>query len=99
MVVASGRHERRGAGNERHELEPEHVAIEAQATLQVPDVQVQVADRQPGTGVLARFLACDGGQQAVKIQGLRAAGILQWLGPPRGRSVASSMPLPSGSGR
>jgi hypothetical protein len=29
MMVAAGDHERRGAGNERYELEPEHVAVEA----------------------------------------------------------------------
>src|SRR5918995_4229526 len=39
MVAASG-HERGLAGHERHELEAEHVAVEAQAALQIADVKV-----------------------------------------------------------
>src|ERR671910_2466712 len=61
VMVAAGRHERRGTGHERHELEAEHVAVEAQAPLQIANVQVDVADHQPGTGLAAWLLAGDCG--------------------------------------
>src|SRR5829696_5826143 len=89
VMVASGGHERRGSRNKCRELEPEHVAIEAQPPLQVADVKMHVADRQSGTCHGTRLLAGDDGQQAVQIQGLRAAVILQGPGPALARTVGS----------
>src|SRR5215210_4201154 len=61
VMVAASRHERRCAGYERHELEAEHVGVEAHPPVQVADMQVEVADRQPGTRLATRLLASDGG--------------------------------------
>ena len=37
------------------------------------------------------LLTGDGGQQAVKIQGMRAAGLLQWPGPQLPRAVGGQL--------
>jgi hypothetical protein len=61
VMVAAGRHESRGTGHERHELEAEYVAVEGEPTLQIADVQVDVADYQPRTGLAVWLLAGDCG--------------------------------------
>src|ERR671918_1785097 len=81
VVVAASRHERGGAGHERHELEAEHVAVETYAALQIANVKVHVANYESRISLAAWLLSGDGGQQAVKIQGMRAAGVVQWPGP------------------
>src|SRR5215217_6307553 len=64
-----------------------HVAIEAEAPLQVADVQVNMADSQPGAGLIARLFAGNGSQQAVLVEGVRTAGVLQSPGPALARAV------------
>src|SRR5215217_1498155 len=91
MMVAAGGHERRGAGHERHELEPEHIAVEAQTSLQVAAVKVHVADHESVPGLAPRLLTGDGGQQAVDVQGIRAAGVVQRPRPPLARSVGGQL--------
>jgi hypothetical protein len=44
-------------------------------------VQVHVTDDQSWSCPIARLLAGHGGKQAVEIQGVRAPGVLQGLGP------------------
>jgi hypothetical protein len=52
---------------------------------------MQVADRQPGAGLFARLLAGDDGQQAVQVEGARAAGILDCPGPALARAVGCQL--------
>ncbi len=101
VVVAAGADER-GAAEVRLHLEAEHVAVEREAPVDVADVQVQVAHPQArartcGVGVLA----LDRGQQRAEVQRRRAARVAEVRRARRSsrRSAASSMPLPSGSGR
>ena len=61
VMVAAGRDERGSVGYQRHEFEAEHVTVEAKALFEVTDVQVHVADDQPGTGLAARLFVPDGG--------------------------------------
>src|SRR5919112_1461506 len=61
VMVAAGGDERGGVGYERHELETEHVPVEAKAPVEVTYVQVHVADNQPGTGLAAWLLVPDRG--------------------------------------
>src|ERR671920_2175971 len=92
VVVVAARGDERGcAWHERHELEAEHVAVEAQAALQIADVKVHVANYESRISLAAWLLTGDGGQQAVKIQGMRAAGVLQWPGPQRARAVGGQL--------
>src|SRR5918998_291503 len=60
VVVAAGRHEGGGARHERHELEAQGVAVEVEASLQVPDVQVHVADHEARADFGPRILALHG---------------------------------------
>jgi hypothetical protein len=90
-MVTSGRHERRGAGHERHELEAEHVAVEGEPPLQVANVQVDVSDHETPPGLATRLVPCDGGQQVVKIEGMWAARVVQRLGPPLAWSVGGQL--------
>src|ERR671920_2095170 len=90
MVAASG-HERGLAGHERHELEAEHVAVEAQAALQIANVKVHVANYESRISLAAWLLTGDGGQQAVEIEGMRAAGVFQRSGPQLPRSVGGKL--------
>src|SRR5918999_3942562 len=86
VVVAASGHERGLAGHECHELEAEHVAVEAQAALQIANVKVHVANYESRTSLAAWLLTGDGGQQAVKIEGMWAARVGQrlWAPPARG---------------
>jgi hypothetical protein len=99
MVVAAGGDEDRRA-EVGLDLEAEDVAVEAQALVDVADVQVQVPHPQPLADLRGQLLALRRRQQRVEVQRRRAAGVAQ-VGRPRvaRRSAASSMPLPSGSGR
>src|ERR671910_2966317 len=91
VMVAAGGDERGGAGHERHELEAEHVAVEAQAALQIADVKVHVANYESRISLAAWLLTGDGGQQAVKMEGMRAAGVVQWPGPQLPRAVGGQL--------
>src|ERR671921_2561730 len=91
VVVAASGHERGCAGHERHELEAEHVAVEGEAALQIADVKVHVANYESRRSLAAWLLTGDGGQQAVKIQAMRAAGVLQWPGPQLPRAVGCQL--------
>src|ERR671920_2512366 len=91
VVVAASGHERGLAGHERHELEAEHVAVEAQAALQIADVKVHVANYESRRSLVAWLLTGCGGQQVVKIEGMRAAGVLQWPGPQRARAISGQL--------
>src|SRR5215212_2289839 len=91
VMVAACRDERRGAGDECHELEAEHVAVEGESALQIANVQVHVADREAGSGLAAYLLAGYCGQQAVQIKGLRTAGVVQRPWPHLSRAVGGQL--------
>src|SRR5919107_4185997 len=91
VVVASSGDERGLAGHERHELEAEQVAVEAYAALQIANVKVHVANYESRISLAAWLLTGDGGQQAVKMEGMRAAGVLQWPGPQLPRAVGGQL--------
>src|SRR5215208_7118182 len=57
VVVAARGDERGRVWHILHQLEAQHVAVEGNTPLEVADVQVHVADRQPGTGLIARLFA------------------------------------------
>ena len=46
VVVAPGGDERRGAGHERHQIEPEHVAVEARVPPRPPRFRLLVEDEK-----------------------------------------------------
>ena len=98
MVVAAGRHER-GARHQRLDLEAEQVAVEGEAALDVADVQVQVADGEAGVGVALRLLAATRPIRPCMSSGSGRRSPQSAGHASRGRSAASSIPLPSGSGR
>jgi hypothetical protein len=91
VVVAAGGDERGAAGDEGHEFEAEHVAVEGEPALEVADVQVEVTDREAGPGLAARSLAGHGGEQVVQVEGLRAAGVPQRFGPRPARTVGGQL--------
>jgi hypothetical protein len=99
VVVATGGHER-GRADVRLHLEAQHVAVERQPLRDVADVQVQVARPQSLADLGGRLLAVHRGQQVVEGQRRRPSGVAEVAGHcSRGRSAASSIPLPSGSAR
>ena len=61
MVVAARRHER-GAREQRHRLEAEHVAVEGESPLDVAHVQVKVADDETRVCLRRRLLVGHEGQ-------------------------------------
>jgi hypothetical protein len=54
-------------------------------------VKVHVANDESRTSLAAWLLTGDGGQQAVKMEGMRAAGVLQWPGPQLPRAVGGQL--------
>src|SRR5215207_2826204 len=91
VVVAASGHERGGTWHERHELEAEHVAVEGDPLIQIANVKVHVANYESRISLAAWLLTGDGGQQAVKIEGMRAAGVVQWPGPQLPRAVGGQL--------
>ena len=102
VVVAAGGDER-GRVEQRHHLEADDVAVEGEPALDVADVQVHVADDEAGVGVRLRLLALDERDAGRRCRAARgppiAVGSERSPQRSRGRSAASSIPLPSGSGR
>ena len=100
VVVAAGADERGGA-EVGLLLEAEDVAVEREASVDVADVQVQVAHLRPSRSCGAGASPSIGGEQGAEVQ--RRRGRASSRGPrarpSSSRSAASSMPLPSGSGR
>ena len=50
-----------------------------------------MANYESRTSLAAWLLTGDGGQQAVQIQGMRAAGVVQWPGPQLPRAVGGQL--------
>src|SRR4051794_26665586 len=73
VVIAAGRDERRRA-EVRHDVEAQDLVVEGQATIDVADVEVQVADAQAGSGVLAGRVGGGRGPPGAGGQRRRAAG-------------------------
>src|SRR5919112_159671 len=73
------------------DVEAEHVAVEAYAALQIANVKVHVANYESRISLAAWLLTGDGGQQAVKMEGMRAAGVFQRSGPQLPRAVGGQL--------
>ncbi len=48
MVIAAGRNERRTGAHPLHHLEAEHAAIEAERTIEIGDLEMDMPDARTG---------------------------------------------------